>query len=105
MNTVAVVGAGTMGHGIAQVAAMAGYTTIITDADGPAVDAALAKITKNLEGGVARGKVTSDAAAAALARLRPAKTIDDAVQSAELDRKSTRLNSSHTDISRMPSSA
>ncbi len=84
MKTVAVVGAGTMGHGIAQVAAMAGYDTVITDANRPAVDGALAKIAKNLEGGVARGKVTSDVATAALSRLRSANTLEEAVQPAEL---------------------
>ncbi|MBI2073321.1 MAG: hypothetical protein HYT81_09885 [Gemmatimonadetes bacterium] len=45
---IAVVGAGTMGHGIAQVAAIAGYQTRLTDADLSAKDAALATNTSSL---------------------------------------------------------
>jgi len=56
-TTVAVVGAGTMGHGIAQVAAVAGYTVKLTDARSEALDTARTRIADNLAGAVQRGKL------------------------------------------------
>ena len=44
MTKITVVGAGTMGHGIAQVAAVAGYDTALTDANTDALDAAQGRI-------------------------------------------------------------
>jgi 3-hydroxybutyryl-CoA dehydrogenase len=55
---VAVIGAGTMGHGIAHVAALAGYETRLYDLSQDLVDAALTKVRSNLDKGVAKGKVT-----------------------------------------------
>ena len=66
LSRVAVIGAGAMGHGIAQVAAMAGYETRITDQRPDALAAAWDHIQTNLAGAVSRGKLTqaqSDAAA------------------------------------------
>ncbi len=60
MKRVGVIGAGTMGHGIAQVCAMAGYVVRLFDADALAVDRALVTIRANLDKGVDRGKVTSE---------------------------------------------
>ena len=54
---VAVVGAGTMGHGIAYVAALAGCEVRLTDAKPEALPQAQAKIESLLAGGVKRGKV------------------------------------------------
>lgn len=78
------VGAGTMGHGIAQVAAMAGYQTSITDAREAALSAALERIRANLQGGVDRGKVTREAADGALRRITPVAQLEDAVRNADL---------------------
>ena len=84
ISTVAVIGAGTMGHGIAQVCAMAGCTTRLTDVGQAQVDAGLAKIAANLEKGVARGKVTQDQQQATLARLSGTSSLEDAVRGADL---------------------
>lgn len=65
----AVIGAGTMGHGIAQVLAMCGVEARLYDVDDAAVESALGHIRKNLDKGVERGKVTEDARAVALANL------------------------------------
>ncbi len=70
MIRVAVIGAGTMGHGIAQVAAAAGCETTLTDARPDVLDPALARIRANLDGAVRRGKTTAEEAAATLARIR-----------------------------------
>jgi 3-hydroxybutyryl-CoA dehydrogenase len=83
IERVAVIGAGTMGHGIAQVAAMAGCEVWLTDARPEALGAAVAKVTDNLEKGVARGKVDAAAAAAALGRLRTG-TLAEGVREADL---------------------
>jgi 3-hydroxybutyryl-CoA dehydrogenase len=82
--TVAVLGAGTMGHGIAQVCAMAGCTTRLQDVGVAQVDAGLAKITANLEAGVARGKVSDEARRQTLARLSSTTAIEEAVAGADL---------------------
>ena len=81
---VAVVGAGTMGHGIAQVTAMAGAETVLVDRTQELVDKGLARIRSNLEGGVERGKVEPAARDAALARLRGATSIEEAARRVDL---------------------
>ena len=73
---VGVVGAGTMGHGIAQVAAMAGDTVVLYDPFPGAVDKGLAAIRANLDGGVAKGKVTAAVRDQALAGLRAGALAD-----------------------------
>jgi len=83
-GTVAVIGAGTMGHGIAQVSAMAGYRVTLYDPQPGAVDKGLARVGENLDRGVERGKVSADDAAAARARLSPADAVKDAVKDAWL---------------------
>ena len=58
ISSIVVCGAGTMGSGIAQVAAQAGFTTILYDVDGSRLKAAAASIQKSLAGLVTRGKIT-----------------------------------------------
>ncbi len=60
IKTVGVIGAGTMGLGIAQVAAMAGFTTYLYDANPTAVKQAINIIEKNLNKGISRGKLTEN---------------------------------------------
>ena len=81
---VAVIGAGTMGHGIAQVAAMAGAETVLVDRTQELVDAGLEKIRENLEGGVDRGKVDPAARDATLARLTSATSVETAAHGVDL---------------------
>ncbi|MFT6234310.1 MAG: 3-hydroxybutyryl-CoA dehydrogenase, partial [Myxococcota bacterium] len=69
MQTVAVIGAGTMGHGIAQVFAMADYDVTLVDASEAALDKGLAAVVQNLDKGVDRGKVRDDKRTSTLARL------------------------------------
>lgn len=75
---VVVVGAGTMGHGIAQVAAMAGYDVTLVDTDAAVLQHGIQRIAANLDDGVRRGKVTPEQRNAAVARVRPAASIGDA---------------------------
>lgn len=84
MSKVAVVGAGTMGHGIAQVAALAGYETALTDSNAAVLEAAPARIEENLEGGVTRGKITEGNASEAMSRIEVLGDLKAAVTDADL---------------------
>ena len=81
---VVVVGAGTMGHAIAQVAAMAGADTVLVDRTEALVQHGLDRIEANLQGGVDRGKVEPAVRDEALARLRGATDVEAAAEGAEL---------------------
>ena len=76
-DTVAVVGAGTMGAGIAQVAAAAGHDVLLYDAVEGAADAGIERTAKGLERLVTRGKMTSDDVGALMARIRPVPSLSD----------------------------
>ena len=71
----AVLGAGTMGHGIAQIAAQSGFEVVLFDVTREAAEKGLARIRSNLETGVAKGKVTPGTRDATLARLRAVDTL------------------------------
>jgi len=60
IQTVAVIGAGTMGHGIAQVAAAAGFRVLLNDVDRESLARGVAGIESNLAKGIQRGKLTED---------------------------------------------
>jgi 3-hydroxybutyryl-CoA dehydrogenase len=80
----AVFGAGTMGHGIAQVLAQCGITTHLFDVSQEAAERGLAAIAANLEKGVARGKVTAEERDQTLARLVATADQDAALEGAQL---------------------
>ncbi|MGQ9458608.1 MAG: 3-hydroxybutyryl-CoA dehydrogenase [Anaerolineae bacterium] len=71
IRLVGVVGAGTMGSGIAQVFAQAGYDVVLVDVAPEALDRGLSSIRRSLEKFVAKGKMDQAAAEAALARVQP----------------------------------
>ena len=58
IQSIGVLGAGTMGHGIAQVAAQAGYRTLLYDVTAALAEAGLHRIAENLDKGIERRKVT-----------------------------------------------
>lgn len=76
-GTVGVVGAGTMGAGIAQVAALAGHTVLLLDAAPGRAQAATGEIEEALDRLVVRGRLDADRAAAARRRLHPVDTLGD----------------------------
>lgn len=84
IKTVAVIGAGTMGHGIAHVCASAGLDTRLTDVSADAVALGLQKVRKNLDSGVAKGKTTEAQRDLVLLHLRGADSLADAVSGADL---------------------
>jgi 3-hydroxybutyryl-CoA dehydrogenase len=83
-HRIAVLGAGTMGHGIAQVCAMAGYGVALHDPQPGAVERALKKITENLVKGVERGKVDAEVRDRAVVQLRESADLADAVHDVDL---------------------
>jgi len=69
VNRVGVVGAGTMGNGIAHVFAKSGYEVILCDVEQKILDRALATISANLDREVAKNKITAEDRTAATARI------------------------------------
>lgn len=76
IQAVAVIGAGTMGNGIAHVFAAAGMDTVLIDASASALEAAKATISKNLERQVSKGRLESADAQAAIARISTSAGFD-----------------------------
>ncbi|HRZ09973.1 MAG TPA: 3-hydroxyacyl-CoA dehydrogenase family protein, partial [Gemmatimonadales bacterium] len=81
---VAVIGAGTMGAGIAQAAATAGWPTTLTDSRPEAVQGAVDRIARTLDGAVQRGKLDATARDAILGRLQTTSGIRAACEGADL---------------------
>lgn len=75
MNTIFVVGAGTMGSGIAQTAAQAGYTVLLHDVKAEFVERGLTQIKKNLNRMVEKGKLPAEERDRIVGRLIPAPDI------------------------------
>ena len=67
IEQIAVIGAGTMGNGIAQVCAIAGYQVLLVDVSDAALERGVATLSKNLERQVSKGTLDADKAAAAAA--------------------------------------
>ena len=77
IKTVAVIGAGTMGQGIAYVFAFAGYRTIFYDVSVPARDAGLGKIKAIVDLAVSKGKLTEERANEILGLIVPVENDDE----------------------------
>jgi 3-hydroxybutyryl-CoA dehydrogenase len=84
VRTIAVLGSGLMGRGIAYVSALGGYHTRLQDPSRAALDKASADMDATLEKGVAMGKVTDADAVAARARVVMHASLEDAVKGADL---------------------
>jgi 3-hydroxybutyryl-CoA dehydrogenase len=74
----AVIGAGLMGSGIAQVAAQAGWAVVMRDVDDPAVLRGLAAVRTSLERFAAKGVITADDVERTLTRITPTTDLDAA---------------------------
>jgi len=84
VKTIAVIGAGTMGRGIAHAAALGGYHTILEDILPNALRRAGSEIRANLDQAVEIGKLTAGDANAAFARLQYAGSVEEAARQADL---------------------
>jgi 3-hydroxybutyryl-CoA dehydrogenase len=77
IKSVGVVGCGLMGHGIAQVAAQAGYDVTVSDVSQEKLDSGLGKIKKQLGRAVEKGRMEQSQADEVLGRIRPTLSYDD----------------------------
>jgi 3-hydroxybutyryl-CoA dehydrogenase len=84
IETIAVIGAGTMGRGIAYASALGGYRTILEDVSEQMLEKGLAYIRGAFDEGVTRGKVTPEARDKALAQISTATRVEDACRTADL---------------------
>ncbi len=84
IRTVLVCGAGLMGHGIAQVCAVAGHDVFLFEPDRSRSEAGLARIAANLERAVQKGRLSAAERDAALARIRIADALGGAVAQCDL---------------------
>jgi len=84
VQSVAVIGAGTMGAGIAQVFAVAGWHTRLSDVRSEALSSARDRIAATLAGAVERGKLDDDARLAALGRIQLAPSLAAACDDADV---------------------
>jgi 3-hydroxybutyryl-CoA dehydrogenase len=83
VKTIAVIGAGTMGRGIAYAAALGGYRTILEDVMPEMLINANAWIAHTFDEGIKRGKLTSEAASAAIARIATSSSVEDVCREAD----------------------
>jgi 3-hydroxybutyryl-CoA dehydrogenase len=84
IRTIAVIGAGTMGRGIAHVSALGGYRTVLEDLIPASLRKAESEIRSNLDKAVELGKVSAGDAAAALGRIEYAGSVEEAAREADL---------------------
>lgn len=84
IETVLVIGAGTMGRGIAYCSALAGYKTILEDVSQPMVEQGLDYIRRAFDEGIARGKATEEQKQQSIARISTSNAIQDACRGADL---------------------
>ncbi len=84
IKTIGVVGAGTMGRGIAYAAALGGYHTVLEDVSPEMLKQGVAYISQALEDGLARGKVTPEQKEKALANLTTSRSVEDVCREADL---------------------
>lgn len=84
VSTIAVIGAGSMGRGIAYAAAIGGYRTILEDVSPSARGQGMEYIEKNFDEAIARGKATPEQKKHALAQLSAADSVEEAIREADL---------------------
>src|SRR6267378_2242283 len=84
VKTIAVIGAGTMGRGIAYAAAFGGYNTVLEDVSRHVLEQGVAWIRQSFDEGVARGKVEAAVRDKALSLISTANNVEDAIRDADL---------------------
>ncbi len=84
IRRIAVIGAGTMGHGIAYVASAAGYEVRLADADASTLATGMRRIREAFGKAIERGKATPESRDGALARLTTARSASEAAKEADI---------------------
>jgi len=84
MEKIAVIGAGTMGNGIAHTFAQFGYSVFLVDVNEASLQKGLATIAKNLDRQVAKGQITEEQKNETLSRITPQSQIDETLTDVSL---------------------
>ena len=84
MENIAVIGAGTMGNGIAHVFAQKGFKVQLIDAQAPALEKAMATIEKNLDRQISKQTITAEDKANTLSNIQISTSIEQGVANADL---------------------
>ncbi len=84
IKNITVLGSGVMGHGIAQVSAMAGYNVVLRDIEQKFLDKAMDKIKWSLDKLVSKEKITKEEADSIYSRIKPVVDLNEAVKECEL---------------------
>lgn len=84
MKSIAVIGSGTMGNGIAHVFAQFGYQVALVDIQASQLEKAIASISKNMDRQVAKGTLSESEKSAALNRIQTFTQLEEGVKSADL---------------------
>ena len=84
METISVIGAGTMGNGIAHVFAQKNFNVSLVDISQPALDKAIETIGKNLDRMVAKEFITEEVKTSTLGQIKTFTSIDEGIQNADL---------------------
>ncbi|WP_106566089.1 3-hydroxyacyl-CoA dehydrogenase family protein [Cecembia rubra] len=84
MNNITVIGSGTMGNGIAHVFAQNGYKVSLVDINQPALDKALATISKNMDRQVTKGTLSEEDKNTALSKIKTFTSLKEGVEIADL---------------------
>ncbi len=84
MKNITIIGAGTMGNGIAHTFAQSGYAVALVDISQEAIDRGLSTISKNLDRMIAREKISEDDKKATLGNIQTYTSVEDGVKNADL---------------------
>ena len=84
IKNITVLGSGIMGHGIAQVSAMAGYNVVLRDIEQPFLDKAMEKIKWSLDKLVSKEKISKNERDEIFSRIKPIVDLKDAVHDCDL---------------------
>jgi len=84
IKNITVLGSGIMGHGIAQVSAMAGYNVVLRDIEQPFLDKAMEKIKWSLDKLVSKEKISENERDEIFSRIKPIVDLKDAVHNCDL---------------------
>ena len=85
IKNITVLGSGIMGHGIAQVSAMAGYNVVLRDIEQPFLDKAMEKIKWSLDKLVSKEKISENERNEIFSRIKPIVDLKDAVHDCDLE--------------------
>jgi enoyl-CoA hydratase/3-hydroxyacyl-CoA dehydrogenase len=84
IKNITVLGSGIMGHGIAQISAMAGYNVVLRDIEQQFLDKAMEKIKWSLDKLVSKEKISEDQRNGIFSRIKPIVDLNDAVRDSDL---------------------